>query len=223
MAQFTVIEQEGMRLVRIDLNNETVRTEAGAMYYMRGRIQMETKAPGLGGFFKAMASGETIFRPTYTGTGELYLEPSFGNFHIQTLNNEEWIIERGAYVASDAGIEVDVYRDPTLTSLLSGQGFINFQTKVRGTGKVVIAAQGDVQELVLQNDRLVVDGSFVIGRTGAVQYRIEKATKGLFGSVASGEGLVSTFEGSGRVLIAPFPYWRLRLASMLAVSRATPG
>ncbi|PKL76009.1 MAG: hypothetical protein CVV27_12480, partial [Candidatus Melainabacteria bacterium HGW-Melainabacteria-1] len=77
MAHFEVIEREGLFLVKSTLNNETVRTESGAMYYIRGNIKMESKMPSAGGFLKSMVTGENIFRPTYTGSGELYLEPSF--------------------------------------------------------------------------------------------------------------------------------------------------
>jgi uncharacterized protein (AIM24 family) len=211
MAQFEVTQREGVNIVKVTLNNETVRTESGALYYMRGAIAMESKAGSLGGMLKSMASGESVFRPTYTGTGELYLEPSFAGFHIFPLNGQEWILERGAYWASDGSVDVDVYRDKAMTSLLSGKGFVNYQTKVTGQGQVVVVAQGDVEELELKNDRLVVDGTFVVARTGNLQYSIEKATKSLFGSMTSGEFLVSTFQGTGKVLIAPVPYWRMRM------------
>lgn len=216
MAKFDVVEKEGLRMVKVTLANETVRTESGAMYFMRGAITMESKGPSLGGLFKAMASGETVFRPTYQGTGELYLEPSFNNFHVFELAGQEWILERGAYFASDASVEIDVYRDKAMTSLLSGQGFMNFQTKVKGQGSVVVSAQGDVHEMPLNNEKIVVDGDFVVARSGNLNYKIERASKSLLGSMTSGEGLVSTFEGTGKVLIAPFPYWRNRMVNMIS-------
>ncbi|HEX6292381.1 MAG TPA: AIM24 family protein [Herpetosiphonaceae bacterium] len=218
MAQFDVLEQEGVRMVKATLQNETIRSEAGALSYMRGDLVMESRGPGASGLFKAMATGESIFRPTYTGTGEVYLEPSFANFHAFDLQGKDWILERGAYWASDGDVDVDVHRDSALTSLLSGQGLVNFQTKVRGRGQVVVIAQGDVQELRLINDKLVVDGTFVIARTGNLKYRIERAAKSLFGSMSSGEGLVSTFEGTGTVLIAPIPYWRYRLMTGMTMA-----
>jgi uncharacterized protein (AIM24 family) len=221
MALFEVIHQEGVRLVKVTLNDETIRTEAGALYYMRGDITMESKAPTAGGFLKAMATGEKVFRPTYTGTGEVYLEPSFGNFHVFDLGASEWIVERGAYWASDKDIEVEVHRDDTMTSLLSGQGFLSFQTKVSGSGKVVVTAQGDVEELMLRNEKLVVDGTFVVARTGTLQYSMQRATKSLFGSMSSGEGLVATFSGTGKVLIAPIPYWRHRMMNFMSVVKAS--
>lgn len=220
MAHFEVISQEGVHQIKVTLDNETVRTEAGALYYMRGAMTMESKTGSLGGMLKSMASGESVFRPTYTGTGELYLEPSFAGFHIFPLNGQEWILERGAYWASDGNILVDVYRDKALTSLLSGKGFVNYQTRVSGQGQVVVVAQGEVQELELKNDRLVVDGTFVVARTGSLQYSVEKATKSLFGSMTSGEFLVSTFQGTGKVLIAPIPYWRMRMFETIQAARS---
>ena len=66
--QIEVIEKEGLRVPKVTLNNQTFRTEAGAMYYMIGDITMESKMPSVGGFLKAALSSESIFRPTYTGT-----------------------------------------------------------------------------------------------------------------------------------------------------------
>jgi uncharacterized protein (AIM24 family) len=89
---------------------------------------------------------------------------------------------------------------------------------VSGRGQVVVVAQGDVEQLDLVNEKLAVDGTFVLARTGNLQYRVERATKSLFGSMSSGEGLISTFEGTGTVLLAPIPYWQLRM--MAAISSA---
>lgn len=96
---------------------------------------------------------------------------------------------------------------------------MNFQTRVRGRGQVVVVAQGTVEQLDLVNDKLSVDGTFVVARTGDLAYKIERATKSLFGSLSSGEGLISTFQGTGTVLLAPIPHWQLRM--MQAIQSAT--
>jgi uncharacterized protein (AIM24 family) len=159
MAGFEVIEKESLRLVKVTLQNETVRTESGAMYSICGNIQMQSKAPSAGGFLKSLATGENIFRPTYTtGTGELYLEPSLSGYHILELDDSEWILDSGAYWASDGTIEVGVERNKFISGLMGGEGL--FQTKVKGRGTVVMAAQGSVEVINLRNDRLVVDGNF---------------------------------------------------------------
>lgn len=215
MAKFEIIEKEGVRLVKATLQNETIRTESGALYYMQGAVTMESKAPSLGGFLKSMASGESIFRPSYTGTGTVFLEPSLGGFHVLELTGQTWILESGAYWASDAGVELDVHREKAWTALKSGEGFMDFQTKVSGHGQVILAAQGEVQQIMLNNDRLAVDGNYVVGRPAEMSYTVQRATKSLFGSMTSGEGFVRVYEGTGPLLIAPIPYWRHRLYTSL--------
>lgn len=208
MAHFEVLEREGLNLVKATLKNETVRTESGAMYYMLGDIKMESKMPSAGGFLKSMVTGENIIRPTYTGNGELYLEPAFSSFHVFDCGGQEWMIGGGGYVASDESITIDIHRDKMMTSLLSGKGFLNFWTKVKGHGKVVIKAQGAVEEIQLNNDRLVVDGQFAVAWQGSLDFRVEKATKSLLGSATSGEFLVNTYTGTGKILLAAVPNWR---------------
>jgi uncharacterized protein (TIGR00266 family) len=207
MAKFEVIDREGMRLVKITMQNETVRAEAGAMYYMRGQIQMESKGTGgLGGLIKSAVTGEALFRPTYTGTGELYLEPSFAGFHILELQGEEWVMDRGSYYASEGTVEITAKRNNLITGFLGKEGW--FQTMARGSGKVVLQTPGPIREINLKNNRLVVDGNFAVARQGNLTYRVEKAAKSLLGSVVSGEGFVNVYEGTGKVLIARTAYGR---------------
>ncbi|MHB1307221.1 MAG: AIM24 family protein [Limisphaerales bacterium] len=219
MAKFEIIENEGVRLVKCLLQNETIRTESGALYYMRGRIAMESKAPSVTGLFRAIAGGETIFRPTYTGTGELYLEPSLGGFHVMNCGGRTWILENGAYWASEMGVAVDLHREKTLTAFKSGEGFFDFQTKISGEGQVVLNAQGAVEVIELVNDRLTVDGNYVLARSNSIEYSATRVTKSLFSSFTSGEGFVRIYEGSGTLLLAPIPYWRHRLFSALAATQ----
>lgn len=209
MAQFEVIEFEGQKIIKAMIQNETIRAESGALHYMRGQIEMTSKAPGASKLLKSLVSGENVFRPTYTGTGEIYFGPPiFGEYVVLQLNNEEWILDQGAYVCSDMGIEVDVHRNAALTGMMGGEGL--FQTKVSGTGTVVMQGQGKVQAIDLAGETLSVDGGFAIARTSGVQYAVKRASKSLVGSFTSGEGLVNTFTGTGadrpRSQSAPEPH-----------------
>lgn len=62
-----------------------------------------------------------------------------------------------------------------------------------------------MQRVELQGQTLTVDGSFAVARTGSLDFRVEKATKGLFRSMMSGQGLVNVFSGYGAVMLAPKP------------------
>jgi uncharacterized protein (AIM24 family) len=221
MASFEIIEQEGVRLVKVVLQNEMVRTESGALYYMRGPITMESKSPSVGGLLKSFATGESVFRPTYTGTGELFLEPTFGGYYVFDVAGKTWILEDGAYWVSEAEVIVEAFREKALTAFKSGEGFMDFQTKVSGRGKVVVQSQGPVEPVQLNKDKLVVDGKYVLAREASLSFSVERATKSLLGSVTSGEGLVRTYEGTGMVMMAPIPYWRQRLFDGLSRARTS--
>jgi uncharacterized protein (AIM24 family) len=203
---------EGVRFGKCILNSETIRTESGALHYIRGRIEVESKAPSMGGLLKSLATGESIFRPTYTGTGEVYLEPSLGGFHVMECAGEAWILEGGAYWAFESSIAIDVHREKSLTVFKSGEGLLDFQTKVSGHGTVVLASQGPVEVIHLQNDKLTADGRLVLARSSGLEYTVQRAAKSLMGTMSSGEYMVRIYEGSGSVLMAPMPYWRQRLA-----------
>src|SRR5688500_164329 len=204
MAQFEIVAHEELKMVRCVINNETVRAESGALHYMRGRIEMTSSAPSVGGFLKSVVTRENIFRPTYKGTGEIFFGPPiFGEYEILELAGSEWILEQGSYVASDAAVEVGVWRNKAVSALLGGEGW--FQTSVKGVGKVVMQAPGKVQRIDLHNDKLSVDGKFALARTAGLKFEVQKAARSILGSLSSGEGLLSTFEGTGTVLIAPIP------------------
>ena len=177
------------------------------MYYMNSDVAMESKMPSVGGFLKAALSSESIFLPTYSGTGELYLEPTAGGIHTIELNDETWILENGAYYASEMGVQVDVHREKALTAFKSGEGFLDMQTKISGTGKVLVKTPGPVEELTLENNKLVVDGKFAFARSATLKYSCQKATKSLLGSATSGEGMVRVYQGRGTVLMSPITYF----------------
>jgi len=198
---FEVITREQLNMVKIDLVNSSFRYEAGAMHYMKGDLELETSVPGVGKLLKSMVTKEKIIKPVICGTGTIFLEPSFGEFTILDLDNDEWILDQGAFYASDMGIEIGAFTNKAISALFSGEKW--FQTVVAGTGQVVIVSAGPLEEIELKNEKLVVDGRFAVARTSGVKLNVKKAAKGIFSSIISGEGLVNTFSGTGKVLIAP--------------------
>lgn len=198
---FEVVEKETLKFLKAEFENSAVRYESGGMYYMQGNLDLEANLPSAGGFLKSMVTKEAAVKPVIRGSGTVWFEPSFGNFTIMDLKNEEWILDKGVYFASEMGIEIGSFTNKSISGLFSGEGF--FQTKVSGSGKVVILSNGPLETIELNNGKLVVDGSFAVARQASVQLTVSKANKGMFGSLISGEGIVNTFTGSGKVLIAP--------------------
>jgi uncharacterized protein (AIM24 family) len=225
LAEFKVHSMEGTQYVDVHLNNESFRAEAGALCYFVGDVSVKSKLlPSVGGILRALMADEKIYRPTYTGTGIVTLESSLGGFHILDLANESWILEPGTYWASDEGVNVSFHRERIATAFWAGEGLIYLQTKVSGTGKVVVTTRGPVEMIQLEKGKKVaVEGNSVICRSADVSFKIGRASKGYIGAVTSGEGRIRIYEGTGTILLNPSPYWRYKIAQDRATSQATGG
>ena len=196
---FEIVKKEDMQFVHIKLDDSAVQTEAGAMYYYKGDITMDSSSgPGLGA---ALFSGETFRRPIYSGSGDLVLEPSYGEYTIFDVENQEWLINYGRYYASELSVVLGIRKNNISAGILSGHGL--YQTTVSGQGKVILESDGPLEKIELNNEKLVVDGNFAIIWSASLQLKVEKATKGLLASALSGEGLVNTYSGTGVVYLCP--------------------
>jgi len=201
--EFEIIKSDMYQMPKITITNAEVVLESGALHYMLGRITIDSQLPSVGGFLKSALTKEKAVRPRYRGTGTIFLEPTFGHCNILELAGDQWILDKGAFLASDSGIQIDMYTNKSLTGLFGGEGF--FQTSVCGYGKVIYFSRGPVEAINLRGETLVVDGSFAVARTASLEFRVERAVKKFLGSFSSGEGLVNTFTGTGTVMIAPVP------------------
>ena len=124
---------------------------------------------------------------------------------IVELNNEEIIADKGLFYCCESSVAVSVQTMKNLSSAIAG-GEGLFQTKVSGSGFCVFempVPENELVEFELQNEMVQVDGNFTLFRQGHIDFTVEKSSKSIFGSVASGEGLLQTFRGTGKVIIAP--------------------
>ncbi|PLS19577.1 transcriptional regulator [Bacillus sp. M6-12] len=203
--------ETGMSLkqVKITLRNGSFMTEAGALYFMKGRISAQTNVGGVGGLmkkaFKSYLNQESTFKPTYEGTGEIFLEPTFGHYVFFELDNESVIVDKGLFYACEPSLQVEPAMQGNLSSgLFGGEGW--FQTKISGTGLCILEIPVPREEVLiyeLNNEKLQVDGNFALLRTEGINFSVQKSSKTLVGTLASGEGLLQTFEGTGQVWLAP--------------------
>ena len=63
--------------------------------------------------------------------------------------------------------------------------------------------QEELIEIELNDDVLKIDGNMALAWSGSLQFTVERSSKSLIGSAASGEGLVNVYRGTGKVLMAP--------------------
>ena len=211
MAQFDIIEDQGVSFVKATLKDETIQAQRGALCYMRGSVDIDARLPGIGGTIKRVLAEQSIIWPSFTGTGEVFLESSPGGFELFEINDCAWMLERGAYWASEGSIKLSLHRETVLTSLFSGEGIIALSTKVSGSGKIVLRTRGPIEVITLNDERVVADGRYVLARTEGLNYRVRRAAKSPIVSVLSGERRLRVFEGTGKVLLSSYPYWRYLL------------
>jgi uncharacterized protein (AIM24 family) len=190
------------------LQNDGIFMEGGLLHYMYGTLAISTSSAltGLSSMMKRTAAGEGTSLTEVKGTGEVYLEPTHGeHFLIVELDNDTLIADKGLFYAGSNSLKISAEMQSNISSaIFGGEGL--FQTKVEGSGIVVFQSPVPVEELVcieLNNEKLSVDGTFAILRTGNIAFKVEKSAKTMLGSMKSGEGLLQTFSGTGKVWIAP--------------------
>lgn len=198
------------RQVFIQLSDSDVIVQSGAMQWMAGNVQVATNVKGAGDLIKKLASSkvtkESAIKPRYQGNGIVVLEPTYK--HILVENVTEWngmVIEDGLFLACDGSVNLKTVARNTLSSAVLGNEGL-FNSCLTGSGYAILESPVPREELIevtLDNDVLKVDGDYAIAWSQSLNFTVERSTKSLIGSAASGEGLVNVFKGTGKVLMAP--------------------
>ncbi len=212
MATFDIKSSEGCRWIRIGLDSDDVRTERGALLRMDGEISMDVPTPSLRALWVSMFSDESVIRPHYAGTGEVYLDSTFGGYHLfKVRGDEKWILEHRCFWASDGEVQLGIHRERLWTSFWAGQGLLWYKTTLRGRGQAVLSVDGPVEEIELNDERVVLDGPYAVARTTGVTLRLKRPTRSWISYLLSGQKLSNVYEGTGRLLVCTVPYWRQRM------------
>ncbi|NLE12445.1 MAG: AIM24 family protein [Clostridiales bacterium] len=199
------------RQVVAALNGNAVTLQAGAMQMLIGQVDAATNVKGAGDLVKkfigSKVTGESAIKPAYTGHGLVVLEPTYK--YILYENVENWnggmVIDDGLFLACDSTVELGVVARSNLSSAILGNEGL-FNSILKGNGIAVLESRVPAEELFvvdLNNDVLKIDGNMAIAWSGALEFTVERTTKTLVGSAASGEGLVNVYRGTGRVLMSP--------------------
>ena len=108
------IKGEPMPVVICELaNGESMISESGAMSWMSPNMRMETVGGGAGKVFGRMFSGEALFQNRYTadGDGMIAFASKFpGSLRaIEITPDRPVIVQKGGFLASEAGVELSVF------------------------------------------------------------------------------------------------------------------
>lgn len=189
---------------------ESIIAEPSAFCYGDGFIEAKTTTGGLMSAVKKLVTKEKLFQVQWMNNGSKSGRIALASPFESTIEEVEispdysLIAQRGAWLASDPSVKLDVTMNLGLSGFLGGEGII-FQ-KFTGNGRVFITAGGDLKAINLQQgDSLNVDTGCIVGFAESVKYEVKMAG-GIFTSIFGGEGLVlARLRGPGVVILQTHP------------------
>lgn len=201
------------RQVLVQLDNNSVTVQAGAMQWTAGAVGMTSGVKGVGDFLgKAIASKvtkESTVKPEYMGDGCLMLEPTYKYILLEEVS--EWgelVLEDGLFLACESSVRQNVVARGTISSAVAGREGL-FNLCLSGKGVAVLESPVPRDELIefeLKDDVVKIDGNMAIAWSNTLKFTVERSAKSLLGSAVSGEGLVNVYRGTGKILMAPTSY-----------------
>ncbi|MBM6774528.1 AIM24 family protein [Olsenella profusa] len=189
-----------------------VTLQAGLMQWMAGDVRATTGIKGVGDLFgkalRGSVTGESAIKPEYVGSGTIVCEPTYR--HVLLMNPQAemggtMVINDGLFMACTSDIKHRAIMVKRPSAVVAGNEGL-FNLGLEGSGYVALESPVPVSELVvvdLDGDELKVDGNFAIAWSDSLAFTVERSGKSLVGSAVSGEGLVNTYRGTGRVLLSP--------------------
>jgi uncharacterized protein (TIGR00266 family) len=185
---------------------EVVRAESGAM--MSTSEGVEIQAAMQGGLMKSLKrgvlGGESFFITTYTAPpagGWVDVAANLpGDMAEVEVGATPFFVQRGSYVASEAGVEIDT-KWGGFKNLFGGEG--GFLVRASGRGTVLLSCYGALDRIRLADgETVVVDSGHMVAFEEGVTFELRRAAGGrTMQTLKSGEGFVFDFRGPGEVMV----------------------
>ena len=197
-------------------DGEQMITEKGSMVWMTPNMVMETTGGGIGKMFSKAFSGESMFQNIYTarGAGMITFGSSFPGkiLPLQIAPGREMIVQKNAFLASEAGVELSIHFNKKLgAGFFGGEGFI--MQRLSGSGMAFIEIDGELVEYDLApGQKMVIDTGNVDGFEPTVSIEIQQVP-GLKNKFLGGEGLFNTtLTGPGKIWLQTMPISNVAMA-----------
>ena len=182
---------------------EQMKAEAGAMMAHSVGVELEAKVQGglMKGLKRSILGGESLFMTTWTapeGGGWVDVAANLpGDLAVLDISGD-MNVTQGGWLASSIGIELDT-KWGGFKNVFGDEG--GFLVHCSGTGKIVVACYGAIEQLELAaGEQVVLDSGHLVAFDPSVEFITRKVTKGIMQTLKSGEGFVMEFTGPGRVL-----------------------
>jgi uncharacterized protein (TIGR00266 family) len=188
--------------VTLALNpGDSMLVESGSMSFMSS--DMEVKAQMVGGWGPALArkllGGQSLFLSEYRASkpGFVSLAPMYpGSIVCRELNGSQLLLTAGSFLACDPRVQIST-RFGGWKAMFSGEGA--FVLQCQGTGPLFFTAYGGVVEREVSGE-FKVDTGHVVAWEPTLDYTIS-GMGGVKQTLFSGEGLIMSFTGTGRIYL----------------------
>ena len=142
----------------------------------------------------------------------MFLDSTLGGYNVfQITPGERWILDTKCFWASDGEVNLRIHRERMLTAFFAGEGLLWYKTALSGDGQVVLVVDGPVEEIELKDNRLIVDGPYVVIHTAGIRLKMKWPNKSFWSSWLSGQKRTLLYEGTGKLLLCTVPSWRRRM------------
>lgn len=186
--------------------SEVVRAESGAMMATSDGVAIEASMQG--GLMKSLRrgvlGGESFFITTYSAPpqgGWVDVAANLpGDLAQVEIGATPFFIQRGSYLASEAGVEIDT-KWGGFKSMFGGEG--GFLIRAAGQGTVLLSCYGALDRIRLADgETMVVDSGHMVAFDETVTFSLRRAAAGkTIQSLKSGEGFVFDFRGPGELMV----------------------
>lgn len=187
---------------------ESLRAEPKSMLCMSTGFDIKAIAggqfekTGAVSSMKSFMTGESFFTTIYTAKRDqqkLTIAPEFnGEILPLDVSSSSYFLTQGAFLASTDQINIKVSY-AGFKGLMAKKGL--YLMEASGDGLLFLSSHGAIIRKTLEEEeRIVIDNSYVLAFENSVHYELVKATAGLKDSVLSGEGLVNRYTGPGEVI-----------------------
>ena len=190
-----------LAIVRVPAGG-AIKAEAGVMTSMSGDMQIETKAQGglFGSLKRSVLGGESFFINTFTSAvgGELTVAPTLPGdiIHMPLSGATPLMVQSGSWLASEAGVDVDT-KWSGAKGFFSGEGL--FLLRCSGQGDMLVSSYGAIREMTLAAGQVYkIDTGHIVAFEEGLGWQVNKVG-GWKSTILSGEGLVATFTGPGKL------------------------
>jgi len=192
------------------LQGESVRAESNALVARSEHVELRSSLDGgvLGGLARTFLSGESMFMQTLQATrgddNDILLAPSDpGDIMLCNLDgtfSTSLYLMSGSFLACEGGVTIETTAQFDLRKALFGAGL--FVLHASGVGTLAIHSYGSLVRYDLRpGERRVVDNGHVVAWSEQCQHTVAMASRSLFTTVTSGEGMMCHFTGPGTIYV----------------------